>query len=105
MILTSTGAAPPPRACGPAHPARRASAATIQKLLAMFFPNSSPGFAAMAAGPCHRQLTMARKIAEGRSQKVEAAVRYLEDLKVGDKASFGSYAVTREEVLEFARKY
>ena len=32
-------------------------------------------------------------------------MRYLEDLKVGDKASFGSYAVTREEVLDFARKY
>jgi acyl dehydratase len=32
-------------------------------------------------------------------------VRYLEDLKVGDKASFGSYHVIREEVLDFARKY
>jgi acyl dehydratase len=32
-------------------------------------------------------------------------VRYLEDLKVGDKASFGSYRLTREEVLEFAGKY
>ena len=32
-------------------------------------------------------------------------MRYLEDLKVGDKASFGSYRVTREEVLEFAGKY
>jgi acyl dehydratase len=32
-------------------------------------------------------------------------VKYLEDLKVGDQASFGSYEVTREEVLEFARKY
>ena len=32
-------------------------------------------------------------------------MRYLEDLKVGDKASFGSYHVTREEVLDFARKY
>ena len=32
-------------------------------------------------------------------------MKYLEDLKVGDKASFGSYPVTREEVLEFARKY
>lgn len=32
-------------------------------------------------------------------------MRYLEDLKVGDKASFGSYPVTREEVLEFAGKY
>ena len=32
-------------------------------------------------------------------------MRYLEDLKVGDKASFGSYPVTREEVLDFAAKY
>jgi acyl dehydratase len=32
-------------------------------------------------------------------------MRYFEDIKVGDRASFGSYAVTREEVLEFARKY
>jgi len=32
-------------------------------------------------------------------------VKYLEDLKVGDQASFGSYQVTRDEVLEFARKY
>ena len=32
-------------------------------------------------------------------------MKYLEDLKVGDRSSFGSYPVTREEVLEFARKY
>ena len=32
-------------------------------------------------------------------------MKYLEDLRVGDRASFGSYAVNREEVLEFARKY
>jgi acyl dehydratase len=32
-------------------------------------------------------------------------VKYLEDLIVGDKRRFGSYHVTREEVLEFARKY
>lgn len=30
---------------------------------------------------------------------------YLEDLEVGHKSAFGSYRVTREEVLEFARKY
>jgi len=30
---------------------------------------------------------------------------YLEDLAVGQKASFGRYEVTRDEVLEFARKY
>lgn len=32
-------------------------------------------------------------------------MKYLEDLEVGQKAAFGRYAVTREEVLEFARKY
>lgn len=30
---------------------------------------------------------------------------YLEDISVGMKRSFGRYEVTREEVLEFARKY
>ena len=30
---------------------------------------------------------------------------YFEDLEIGSKASFGRYEVTREEVLEFARKY
>ena len=30
---------------------------------------------------------------------------YFEDLQVGDETYFGSYEVTREEVLEFARKY
>jgi len=30
---------------------------------------------------------------------------YFEDLVVGKETEFGSYAVTREEVLEFARKY
>ena len=30
---------------------------------------------------------------------------YWEDLDVGSKTEFGSYDVTREEVLEFARKY
>ena len=30
---------------------------------------------------------------------------YWEDLDVGTETYFGSYAVTREEVLEFARKY
>lgn len=32
-------------------------------------------------------------------------MQYFEDLEVGAKASFGSYHVTREEVLEFAGKY
>jgi len=30
---------------------------------------------------------------------------YLEDLEVGQRASFGRYEVTREEVVEFASKY
>ena len=30
---------------------------------------------------------------------------YLEDLEIGAETDFGSYEVTREEVLEFARKY
>ena len=30
---------------------------------------------------------------------------YLDDLTVGDKARFGRYEVTREEVIEFASKY
>jgi len=33
------------------------------------------------------------------------AMLYFEDLVVGAETDFGSYAVTREEVLEFARKY
>lgn len=32
-------------------------------------------------------------------------MQYFEDLIVGAKASFGRYQVTREEVIEFARKF
>lgn len=32
-------------------------------------------------------------------------MRYFEDLVIGTETYFGSYDVTREEVLEFARKY
>ena len=32
-------------------------------------------------------------------------MRYFEDLEVGAETEFGSYEVTRQEVLEFARKY
>lgn len=32
-------------------------------------------------------------------------MKYLEDLTVGDTRRFGAYQVTREDVLEFARKY
>ncbi len=30
---------------------------------------------------------------------------YFEDIEIGHKQSFGRYAVTREEVMDFARKY
>jgi acyl dehydratase len=30
---------------------------------------------------------------------------YFEDLEVGEETDFGSYEVTREEVIDFARKY
>jgi len=33
------------------------------------------------------------------------AMIYFEDLEVGAETDYGSYEVTREEVLEFARKY
>ena len=32
-------------------------------------------------------------------------MRYFDDVEVGDATEFGHYDVTREEVLEFARKY
>ena len=32
-------------------------------------------------------------------------MQYFEDLEIGTKASFGSYAVTRDEVIEFASRY
>ena len=32
-------------------------------------------------------------------------MRYFEDLEVGAETDFGTYEVTRDEVLEFARKY
>jgi len=33
------------------------------------------------------------------------AMRYFEDIEVGQRARFGAYAVTREEVIAFASKY
>jgi acyl dehydratase len=36
---------------------------------------------------------------------MRAAMIFFEDLEVGAETDFGSYDVTREEVLEFARKY
>jgi hypothetical protein len=35
----------------------------------------------------------------------EPAVRHYEDIAVGDRAAFGRYAVTREEVIAFASRY
>ena len=35
----------------------------------------------------------------------ERRLQYFEDIAVGTRASFGSYAVTREEVIEFASRY
>ena len=35
----------------------------------------------------------------------EGQLIYFEDLKVGTKQAFGRYDVTREEVIDFARKY
>jgi len=32
-------------------------------------------------------------------------MRYLEDMKIGQKSSFGNYRVTRDEVIDFARKF
>ena len=32
-------------------------------------------------------------------------MKYFEDIEVGDETVFGHYDVTREEVIEFARKY
>jgi acyl dehydratase len=32
-------------------------------------------------------------------------MRYFDDIQPGDRASFGRYEVTRDEVLDFARKY
>ncbi len=32
-------------------------------------------------------------------------MRYWEDITVGDRAAFGRYEVTREEVVDFARKF
>lgn len=33
------------------------------------------------------------------------AVKYLDDMNVGDRAAFGHYPVTREEVIAFASKF
>jgi acyl dehydratase len=40
-----------------------------------------------------------------RTARYAAPMIYFEDLEVGSETHFGSYEVTREEVLDFARKY
>jgi acyl dehydratase len=35
----------------------------------------------------------------------EPPVRYAEDFKAGDRFELGSYTVTHEEIIEFARRY
>ena len=47
----------------------------------------------------------ANRSAKQRAPLCAAAMIYFEDLVVGAQTEFGSYEVTREEVLEFARKY
>lgn len=39
------------------------------------------------------------------NDQARSDVAYFEDLTVGEKASFGRYEVTRQEVLDFAQKY
>jgi acyl dehydratase len=36
---------------------------------------------------------------------MKAPMKYFEDMEVGAETEFGHYDVTREEILEFARKY
>ncbi|WP_408988108.1 MaoC family dehydratase [Sphingomonas sp. SUN019] len=40
-----------------------------------------------------------------RSSERERRMQYFEDIAVGSTARFGAYQVTREEVMDFARKY
>jgi acyl dehydratase len=44
-------------------------------------------------------------LAPSHDARYALAMRYFEDLEIGAETSFGSYEVTREEVLEFAEKY
>jgi acyl dehydratase len=44
-------------------------------------------------------------LAPVRSRGYAPRMIYFEDLEVGSQTDFGAYEVTREEVLEFARKY
>ena len=42
---------------------------------------------------------------DGNRSKAEAGLIYFEDLELDRETYYGSYEVTREEVLDFARKY
>jgi acyl dehydratase len=44
-------------------------------------------------------------LAPSRTARYAAPMIYFEDLEIGAETEFGSYEVTREEILEFARKY
>lgn len=45
------------------------------------------------------------RLAPSRRRRYGTRMIYFEDLEIGAETYFGSYEVTREEVLEFARKY
>ena len=74
---------------------------------------STPGGAISEAGDRERGARRAGATSAARSSSeglidgspAERRVIYFEDLEVGKETYFGSYEVTREEVLEFARKY
>jgi len=48
---------------------------------------------------------MASCVAREFGARYAAAMTYFEDLEIGVETYYGAYDVTREEVLEFARKY
>ena len=50
-------------------------------------------------------LGRARTRAKPRLPLCAQSMRYFEDLEIGAETYFGSYEVTREEVIEFAQKY
>lgn len=55
---------------------------------------------------CHeRSLARLSYSRQGNAAAMRSDMIYFEDLEVGAETDFGSYEVTREEVLEFARKY
>src|SRR6266550_7051641 len=55
---------------------------------------------------CHDgSLSMLPPRAKPRRPLWARPMRYFEDLEIGAETYFGSYDVTREEILEFARKY